>query len=135
MLWWCLCPSREFKARTKVETVVVVWTATTERFCDILEGVNDTKANLLAAVQADHSEIAPSTLYALACVHEKVPFVNGSPQNTFVPGENRIRNRSLLEATFLLLCFLFQGLRPHVGPRQLCTRCLYLYIRSPVPYT
>lgn len=66
--------------------MVVVWTATTERFCDIIAGVNDTKANLLAAVQADHSEIAPSTLYALACVHERVPFVNGSPQNTFVPG-------------------------------------------------
>ena len=30
--------------------------------------------------------MAPSTLYALACVDEGVPFINGSPQNTFVPG-------------------------------------------------
>lgn len=30
--------------------------------------------------------MSPSTLYATACVLEGVPFINGSPQNTFVPG-------------------------------------------------
>jgi hypothetical protein len=30
--------------------------------------------------------VSPSTLYATACVLEGVPFINGSPQNTFVPG-------------------------------------------------
>ena len=30
--------------------------------------------------------MSPSTLYAAACVLEGVPFINGSPQNTFVPG-------------------------------------------------
>jgi myo-inositol-1-phosphate synthase len=42
--------------------------------------------NLLAAVEKDESEISPSTLYALACIYENIPFINGSPQNTFVPG-------------------------------------------------
>ena len=32
------------------------------------------------------TEVSPSTLYATACVLEGVPFINGSPQNTFVPG-------------------------------------------------
>merc|ERR1712159_966111 len=31
-------------------------------------------------------EISPSTLFALACIDENTPFINGSPQNTFVPG-------------------------------------------------
>ena len=30
--------------------------------------------------------MSPSTMYAVACILEGVPFVNGSPQNTFVPG-------------------------------------------------
>ena len=39
-----------------------------------------------AAIRAENPEISPSTLYALACLDEDVPFINGSPQNTFVPG-------------------------------------------------
>jgi myo-inositol-1-phosphate synthase len=42
--------------------------------------------NLLASVDKNESEISPSTLFALACILENVPFINGSPQNTFVPG-------------------------------------------------
>ena len=42
--------------------------------------------NLLAAVARNEVEISPSTQYAIACVLEGVPFINGSPQNTFVPG-------------------------------------------------
>jgi myo-inositol-1-phosphate synthase len=49
-------------------------------------GLNDTSANLFASIEANKSEISPSTLYALACISEGVPFINGSPQNTFVPG-------------------------------------------------
>ncbi len=52
----------------------------------VVEGVNDTIENLKAAVQRNEAEVAPSTLYAMACIEEGVPFVNGSPQNTFVPG-------------------------------------------------
>jgi myo-inositol-1-phosphate synthase len=52
-----------------------------------MEGLNDTTANLLASIQQNAAEIAPSTLYAVACIQEGVPFINGSPQNTFVPGK------------------------------------------------
>ena len=52
----------------------------------MIEGVNDTADHLLAAVEKGHAEIAPSTIFALACILEGAPFINGSPQNTFVPG-------------------------------------------------
>lgn len=77
---------REFKEKNKVDKVVVLWTANTERYSNVVVGLNDTMENLLAAVERNESEISPSTLFALACVMENVPFVNGSPQNTFVPG-------------------------------------------------
>ena len=62
------------------------WTANTERYADILEGVNDTADNLLKAIESGHEEVAPSTVFAVASILEGVPFINGSPQNTFVPG-------------------------------------------------
>lgn len=77
---------REFKARTEVDKVIVLWTANTERYADIVEGMNDTAENLLKSIESGETEISPSTLYAVACIQEGVPFVNGSPQNTFVPG-------------------------------------------------
>ena len=40
----------------------------------------------MAAIASDEPEVSPSTLYATACVLEGAPFINGSPQNTFVPG-------------------------------------------------
>jgi len=69
-----------------VDKVVVLWTANTERYSNLVVGLNDTMENLLAAVDRNEAEISPSTLYAIACVMENVPFINGSPQNTFVPG-------------------------------------------------
>jgi myo-inositol-1-phosphate synthase len=77
---------RNFKSTTKVDKVVVLWTANTERYSDVIVGLNDTKETLFASLEKNEAEISPSTLYALACIHEKVPFINGSPQNTFVPG-------------------------------------------------
>lgn len=77
---------REFKAKHGLDKVIVQWTANTERFADLLDGVNDTADNLLKAVEAGHEEIAPSTIFAIACILENAPFINGSPQNTFVPG-------------------------------------------------
>jgi myo-inositol-1-phosphate synthase len=66
--------------------VIVQWTANTERYADILEGVNDTADNLMKAIESGHEEVAPSTVFAVASILEKAPFINGSPQNTFVPG-------------------------------------------------
>jgi myo-inositol-1-phosphate synthase len=89
---------KEFKETTKVDKVVVLWTANTERYSNIVVGLNDTTENLLASVDKNEAEISPSTLYALACVLENVPFINGSPQNTFVPGliDLAIKRNSLI---------------------------------------
>ena len=77
---------RDFKARTQVDKVIVLWSANTERFCDVRPGLNDTADNLLASIKADEAEVAPSQLFAVASVLEGCTYINGSPQNTFVPG-------------------------------------------------
>jgi len=77
---------REFKATNGLDKVVVLWTANTERFSSIVPGVNTTADELLAAIDAGEEEISPSTIFAVACILEDTPFINGSPQNTFVPG-------------------------------------------------
>ena len=56
------------------------------RCAQVAEGLNDTAETFLAAIAADEAEVAPSSIYAAAAVLEGVPFINGSPQNTFVPG-------------------------------------------------
>ena len=77
---------RNFKSHHQLDKVIVVWTANTERFVDIIPGVNDTATVFMDAINNDHDEIAPSSLYAVASILEGAPFINGSPQNTFVPG-------------------------------------------------
>ena len=52
----------------------------------MLEGLNDTSANFMAAIDKDEPEVSPSSLFGAACILEGVPFINGAPQNTFVPG-------------------------------------------------
>ena len=64
----------------------MLWTANTERYADILPGVNDSADNLLSAIKSSHEEVSPSTIFAVASILEGAPFINGSPQNTFVPG-------------------------------------------------
>ena len=75
-----------FKSNNHLDKVIVLWTANTERFSDLIPGVNDTAENLLKSIETGHEEVSPSTVFAVACILDKVPFINGSPQNTFVPG-------------------------------------------------
>mmetsp|Transcript_31366 Transcript_31366/g.87983 ORF Transcript_31366/g.87983 Transcript_31366/m.87983 type:complete len:515 (+) Transcript_31366:73-1617(+) len=77
---------RDFKAANKLDKVIILWTANTERFCDVLAGINDTEENLMASIDREEEEISPSTLFAVASILEGCPYINGSPQNTFVPG-------------------------------------------------
>jgi myo-inositol-1-phosphate synthase len=77
---------RAFKEENGLDRVIVFWTANTERYSDIIPGVNDTSANLLNAVKDSHAEVSPSTIFAIAAILEGAPFINGAPQNTFVPG-------------------------------------------------
>nr|XP_012149184.1 PREDICTED: inositol-3-phosphate synthase 1-B isoform X2 [Megachile rotundata] len=76
----------EFKEAKNLDKVIILWTANTERFSEIIPAVNDTAENLLKAIKDNHSEISPSTIFAVAAALEGCTYLNGSPQNTFVPG-------------------------------------------------
>jgi myo-inositol-1-phosphate synthase len=69
-----------------LESVVILWTANTERYSEEIVGVNDNWDNLSKAIAKDESEISPSSLFAVASILEGCPYINGSPQNTFVRG-------------------------------------------------
>jgi|TARA_B100001142_G_scaffold285686_1_gene300192 myo-inositol-1-phosphate synthase len=88
----------DFKSKSGVDKVVVLWTANTERYSELVVGLNDTEENLRSSIKSGEVEVSPSTLMALACIDEGVPFINGSPQNTFVPGviEAAVRLNSLI---------------------------------------
>uniref|UniRef100_A0A182W1X7 inositol-3-phosphate synthase n=1 Tax=Anopheles minimus TaxID=112268 RepID=A0A182W1X7_9DIPT len=77
---------REFKQQSGVDKVVILWTANTERFAEVKEGMNTTMADLERSLKQNHSEISPSTIFAMAAIAENCIYINGSPQNTFVPG-------------------------------------------------
>jgi myo-inositol-1-phosphate synthase len=76
----------DFKAANNLDQVIVFWTANTERYSEIIPGVNDTAEAILASIENSHEEVAPSTVFAVASILEGAPFINGAPQNTFVPG-------------------------------------------------
>jgi myo-inositol-1-phosphate synthase len=77
---------RDFKKKNHLDKVVVLWTANTERFSDIRVGLNTTMSELEASLLNNKSEISPSTIFAMASIKEGAIYINGSPQNTFVPG-------------------------------------------------
>lgn len=102
---------RDFRSCAGLDKVIVLWTANTERFCELVPGLNDTAENLLRTIQVGAAqsgawsgpaprtppltvrlrlqlglEVSPSTLFAVASILEDCAFLNGSPQNTLVPG-------------------------------------------------
>ena len=77
---------RDFKTKHALEKVILLWTANTERFACVEEGVNDTAENLLDSIKRGEEEVSASTVFAVASILEGCTFINGSPQNTFVPG-------------------------------------------------
>lgn len=85
---------RAFKAQHQLDKVIVLWTANTERFSDVVTGIHDTADNLLAALARGESEIAPSVCYAIAAIQEGCAYINGAPQNTFVPGLIELATRA-----------------------------------------
>mmetsp|Transcript_21939 Transcript_21939/g.40043 ORF Transcript_21939/g.40043 Transcript_21939/m.40043 type:complete len:519 (-) Transcript_21939:19-1575(-) len=90
---------REFKARNELDKVIVLWTANTERYSAVETGYHDTADNLLNAIVADIDEVSPSTIYAVASILEGASYINGSPQNTFVPGLIELADRHNVSIT------------------------------------
>lgn len=88
----------EFKRKNELETVIVLWTATTERYISVAHDLADTADHLMRFIGGgspddefanfyddSKTSIAPSTMYAIAAILEGCCFINGSPQNTIVP--------------------------------------------------
>jgi myo-inositol-1-phosphate synthase len=46
---------RQFKADKGVDRVIVLWTANTERYSEVIEGLNDTEANLMKSIAANEA--------------------------------------------------------------------------------
>jgi myo-inositol-1-phosphate synthase len=85
---------RDFKAANSLEKVIVLWSANTERFADVVPGVNDSADALLAAIASGQvDEISPSAIFSVASILEGCTYINGSPQNTFVPGVVELAKR------------------------------------------
>ncbi|XP_037899764.1 inositol-3-phosphate synthase-like isoform X2 [Glossina fuscipes] len=72
--------------QNNLDIIVVLWTANAERVCDVKPGLNTTMHELEAFLKANKAEIPPSTVFAIASINEGCTYINGSPQNTFVPG-------------------------------------------------
>lgn len=62
----------------KVDRVVVVWAASTERF-EPAGAAHETPEAFEAALDRDDETICPSQIYAWAAIKEGVPFANGAP--------------------------------------------------------
>jgi len=77
---------RRFKQQNRLDTVVVLWTANTERFTDVRPGLNLTADEVLASIRRSDDEVSPSNVFAAASILEGCAYINGSPQNTLVPG-------------------------------------------------
>ncbi|VDL75733.1 unnamed protein product [Nippostrongylus brasiliensis] len=77
---------RDFKEKHDLECVIVLWTANTERYTDVVDGLNMTAEQILTSVDANADEVSPSNIFAIASILEGAHYINGSPQNTLVPG-------------------------------------------------
>ena len=74
---------RDFKERTGVERVVVLWAASTEVYVPVDMEVHGKLADLEKAMKADDRDrIAPSMCYAYAALKEGAPFIMGAPNTT-----------------------------------------------------
>merc|ERR550525_2185435 len=77
---------RNFKKANNLDHVSILWTANTERFTDVRPGLNMTADEVLASINRSDPEVSPSNIFAVASILEGCPYINGSPQNTLVPG-------------------------------------------------
>ncbi|MDR1120937.1 MAG: inositol-3-phosphate synthase [Dysgonamonadaceae bacterium] len=72
---------RQFKEKNHCERLICIWCGSTEVFTPLGE-VHKTLPALEKAMQENSAEIAPSMIYAYACLAEKVPYINGAPNLT-----------------------------------------------------
>ncbi len=69
---------RDFKAANGCDRLVAVWCGSTEIYI-APSAVHATIASFERGMDENHPDIAPSMLYAWACIMEHVPYNNGAP--------------------------------------------------------
>jgi myo-inositol-1-phosphate synthase len=69
---------KQFKATNKCDRLVAVWCGSTEVYRKPTE-VHGSLAKFEAGLNASHDDIAPSQIYAYACLKMGVPYANGAP--------------------------------------------------------
>ena len=67
-----------------------MWAGNTERFAELLPGLNDTWSSLENAIKSNASEVAPSTLYAVASILEDVSLTDPPVQASIIITPNRL---------------------------------------------
>jgi myo-inositol-1-phosphate synthase len=67
-----------FKATNNCDRLVAVWCGSTEVYRKPTD-VHASLANFEAGLEASHDDIAPSQIYAYACLKLGVPYANGAP--------------------------------------------------------
>ncbi|MBV8206299.1 MAG: inositol-3-phosphate synthase [Acidobacteria bacterium] len=72
---------REFRQSSGAERLVMMWCGSTETFIQAGE-VHDSLKCFEEGLRKNHSQIAPSMIYAYAALQEGVPFANGAPNLT-----------------------------------------------------
>jgi myo-inositol-1-phosphate synthase len=71
----------EFKRKNKCDRLVMIWAASTEIFMK-QHAVHKNLETFEKAMRENHKAIAPSMIYAYACLKSGVPFANGAPNLT-----------------------------------------------------
>jgi myo-inositol-1-phosphate synthase len=69
---------RNFKKKNNLDRLVMIWTGSTEIFLKP-SAVHNTKDSFIQGMKDNHTDIAPSMLYAWAAIAEGVPYANGAP--------------------------------------------------------
>ncbi len=69
---------RQFKAKNGCDRLVAVWCGSTEVYRKPTD-VHSTLAKFEDGLRSSHDDIAPSQIYAYACVKLGVPYANGAP--------------------------------------------------------
>ena len=72
---------QDFKANNNLDRIVCIWCGSTEVFTQISD-IHRTLPALQQAMKDNSPEIAPSIIYAYACLEEGVPYINGAPNLT-----------------------------------------------------
>ena len=73
---------RRFRSENNLDKVIVLWTASTEKFNS---SKWETADHLLDAIAHQDSGIPPSIMFAIAAIETGCIYLNGSPQNTLGP--------------------------------------------------